>query len=1019
MSSGVTLVAAGRDNPLNIDPDFTFFSTVFKRHTNFSSVIDRLNINTKPSNNGSSTSRFEIKGDLLSYVYLVCESPDKFTVIRDWSQVIDKVELFIGNQLVDTQYYEYSKKIAPDVQASSLSRSVKGPDGSTSSYFYPFKFFFCEDWASTIPLIALNYHDVEVVIHWADDVYGQLEVQAYLNLFANYWNTYFEDIRNAVASYQAVTISATDVYTDVQANVLLYQSNIAALGDDQYTNLQANIVTYQNYSPDELNQLINSLNLYQLDPYIDINDEITNYQAITISSPDQYTNLQANIVTYQASANSTERIANALTVVNGYNNLVPTPSNVETKQYNIEVFPLGPGSSNVFVLNGEQQPTLVLRRESNYDFIYKNNVFSTTHTLKLSTTPDGTHGGGTEYTDGTTYGTDDSLNFIPQTDAPDTLYYYCVNHSGMGGAIDMRNGYSAPSSNPTTGFISYDGFTDTSGNLYASNTLNDFLTTKHNQDRVNASSNILINWSNIRSSNILTQNLLTGFVTYDGITDTATNYDGSNLISAFLTTQGNEDRVAEGIVVVNNWDEVDAIYNYSNTSPTANPVTGYLTYDGLTDDSSQYDASNSLTRFINSNILSETLIRTTTVIDSYTSLSPVPALSAPTSNATSGLLVWLGEEDTEQADIASSNLSLYMNKLHYINISNEAANVISSYEVTALSNILIKDSTTGFLTFDDNTEDSTSAYPSSNALYDYLTVKHFEPRSLLAQDVVDKWNTANAVYSFSNTAPSYNTSNGFILYDSIQDDGTQYDGSNSLVTFSNVKENVVRITNATALVNGYSNLIIGISNPKAAPTYDEDTGFITFDGETDIIGSNVGSAALYTYAENYGRTILGYSFDLFTRFIYIDKDERRITAGRSVEYVITQTQRIPASNKKEIDLPLSHPVSFIASTASNFNETNNMLLEINGEPIGESKPVVPHYRHVSTYFHSPYGSNQNTTMMYPFCLDASKKDPTGSLNFSRLDSARIILDEAINGDIYAVNYNILRISDGVGGLLYA
>jgi hypothetical protein len=1017
MSSGVTLVAAGRDNPLNIDPDFTFFSTVFKRHTNFSSVIDRLNINTKPSNNGSSTSRFEIKGDLLSYVYLVCESPEKFTVNRDWSQVIDKVELFIGNQLVDTQYYEYSKKIAPDIQASSLSRSVKGPDGSTSSYFYPFKFFFCEDWASTIPLIALNYHDVEVVIHWADDVYGQLEVQAYLNLFANYWNTHFEDIRSAVSSYQAVTISATDEYTDVQANVLLYQSNIAALGDDQYTNLQANIVTYQNYYPNELNQLISSLNSYQLDPYVDINDKITTYQAITISSPDQYTKLQANIVTYQSSTNINDRIVNASKVVGGYNNLVPTPLNYESKQYNIEVFPLGPGSSDVFVLNGEQQPTLVLRRSSFYFFRYKVGVDSITHQIKLSTTPDGTHGGGTEYTDGAVY-TNYNLSFNPQTDAPDVLYYYCANHSGMGGTINMRDGYSAPTSNLVTGFINYDGFADIETNLHASNTLNDFLTTKHNQDRVNVTSNILIDWYAIPSSNILKQNSLTGFLTYDGITDTSTNYDGSNLISPFLTAQGNEDRIGEGLQVVSDWNDADAIYNYSNTSPTADPTTGYLTYDGLTDDSLQYDASNSLINFISSNIASEILIRTTTVINSYTSLNPVPALSAPTSNATSGYLIWLGEEDALGTTLASSNLSSYMDELHYSNIFNAAANVITSYEVTALSNILIKDSTTGFLTFDDNTEDSTSAYPSSNALYDYMAVKHFEPRSLLAQGVVDAWNTANAVYSFSNTAPSFG-SDGFILYDATQDDGTQYDGSNSLVTFSNVEENVVRIANATALVNGYSNLIIGISNPKAVPTYDEDTGFITFDGDTDVTGSNVGSTALYTYVENYGQTILGYSFDLFTRYIYIDKDERRITADRSVDYVITQTQRIPASNKKEIELPLSHPVSFIASTASNFNDTNNMLLEINGEPIGESKPAIPHYRHVSTYFHSPYGSNQNTTMMYPFCLDASKKEPSGSLNFSRLDSARIILDEAINGDIYAVNYNILRISNGVGGLLYA
>ena len=55
MSSGVTLVVSGRDNPLTIDPDMSFYKTLYKRHTNFSSVIDKLTLQTKPVNNGSST----------------------------------------------------------------------------------------------------------------------------------------------------------------------------------------------------------------------------------------------------------------------------------------------------------------------------------------------------------------------------------------------------------------------------------------------------------------------------------------------------------------------------------------------------------------------------------------------------------------------------------------------------------------------------------------------------------------------------------------------------------------------------------------------------------------------------------------------------------------------------------------------------------------------------------------------------------------------------------------------------
>ena len=58
--------------------------------------------------------------------------------------------------------------------------------------------------------------------------------------------------------------------------------------------------------------------------------------------------------------------------------------------------------------------------------------------------------------------------------------------------------------------------------------------------------------------------------------------------------------------------------------------------------------------------------------------------------------------------------------------------------------------------------------------------------------------------------------------------------------------------------------------------------------------------------------------------------------------------------------------------------------------------------------------------VYPFCLETGKIQPTGTLNFSRLDSARIVNDrQDSNDDIYAVNYNVLRIENGMGGLLYS
>jgi hypothetical protein len=117
--------------------------------------------------------------------------------------------------------------------------------------------------------------------------------------------------------------------------------------------------------------------------------------------------------------------------------------------------------SNKYFIDGVQQDTLELLEGNTYVFTYPSG-----HPFKFSTTSDGTHGSGSEYTTGVTHNSSTQVTIVVATNAP-TLYYYCASHSGMGGQantpVPSNNNLQVQTTNTGADNISesdYAGFDD-------------------------------------------------------------------------------------------------------------------------------------------------------------------------------------------------------------------------------------------------------------------------------------------------------------------------------------------------------------------------------------------------------------------------------------------------------------------------------------------------------------------------------------------------------------------------------
>ena len=100
-------------------------------------------------------------------------------------------------------------------------------------------------------------------------------------------------------------------------------------------------------------------------------------------------------------------------------------------------------SNSKFAIQAAEQANQQVISGATYRF-NQLNVSNTGHPFALSTTEDGTHGGGSKWTNGWTYTGTAGIDGLGEFTVPfgvNRLYYYCEQHPGMGGVIEVVHLY--------------------------------------------------------------------------------------------------------------------------------------------------------------------------------------------------------------------------------------------------------------------------------------------------------------------------------------------------------------------------------------------------------------------------------------------------------------------------------------------------------------------------------------------------------------------------------------------------
>jgi len=167
------LVAYGaQDIYLTGNPQITFFKVVYRRHTNFAVEPIELTFNGTVGVSRKVTCTVARHGDLVHQMWL--EATINSTSAGEGLSVVKSVEVEIGGQRIDKQYYRFmhghARVFSSTDELVTLAAMTRTTAGVASKVMIPLNFWFCNNPGLALPLVALQYHEVKINVEFHSQI---------------------------------------------------------------------------------------------------------------------------------------------------------------------------------------------------------------------------------------------------------------------------------------------------------------------------------------------------------------------------------------------------------------------------------------------------------------------------------------------------------------------------------------------------------------------------------------------------------------------------------------------------------------------------------------------------------------------------------------------------------------------------------------------------------------------------------------------------------------------------------